>query len=405
MILPALLLIVLASGCLQQAEQCPVVVSQTEGIVLSRFEPSYNLIPVGSEIMLQLDMQDRGNAIAENVVARLWAHGGFTVLPEDDFYAATVDNIPDLAPPDLTICASGDTYTADWRLRANCDPTKSTLAAVVDYDYTSDGWAKILIASHEEAVKTQGVFPESGENHPSAGPVQVIIEPLQTEPVILSPTADTFDVRVKFSNLGDGQVGDTGMGNIDYVLITVQGPCTFIDPENAKIEWPIVTQDKLGGIQLSAGTKKALKIVSLKYDGDVSELVRDFCTINAEVKYHYKEYISTDALMGITGTTDQITRCRNLYGDQNIYWECLWDQSYSDQGLNDGWYWLSSEGGVVNDNELDATKAACTGTLTCVPAQSFVEEADADLCNGAKTYAGVQYTKDIYLHNKCICKP
>lgn len=408
MILPAMLLIVLVSGCMQEAEQCPVVVSQTEGIVISRFEPSYNLIPVGSEIMLQMDLQNRGNAIADNVVARIWAHGGFSMLKDDveDESAATVD-VPDLVEPDLTICASGDTYTVNWNLRANCDPTESTLAAVVDYDYSSEGWAKILLASHAESTRTRGIFPETGENHPSAGPVQVIIEPLQTEPVILSENADTFDVRIKFENVGDGQVGETGMGNIDYILMTVQGPCTFIDPEGNPNDpnslWPIVDVHKLGGIQLAAGTKNALKIVSLKYDGDVSDLIKDFCTINADIKYHYQEYVSTDFQMGITGTTDQVTRCRKLYGEKTIYWECLYNAGYEE---NDGWYWLNSEGHtVLGDRALTQENSQCVTPLNCTPSLTgIVPEGDANECDGTSIYNGVDYDFSIYLHNKCLCR-
>lgn len=248
-----LLIIVLLSsiaGCITQAKQCPVVISKKEGIVISRFEPSYKKIPVGDEVTVYLDMQNMGIAKAEEIQARLWAYGGFRVInaegetlgnelcvdpdtgDETEDCPPEVeggDEIHDMYPPDMALCSSGDAKILKWQLKAGCDPTESILSVHANYEYMSEGWATVLLASHIEAEKVGGKLTQHGENFPSSGPLEVKIEPLQSEPVILTRTNPRFDARVSFSNLGSGLVGKEGVGGVHDVHFSLKGPCNFTD--------------------------------------------------------------------------------------------------------------------------------------------------------------------------------
>ncbi|MFH1424422.1 MAG: hypothetical protein ABIG20_01940 [archaeon] len=391
-----LILVLFMSGCISGAEQCPLEVSQKEGISILSVTPSYDLIPVGNEIQLRVDLQNRGNAEATNIKARLWAHGGFKVGEE-------TQSVSKMTPPDLTICTAGDTASLVWDLRANCDPTSSTLAVVVDYDYTSEGWAKLLLVSEDEVMRNQGLFKEEGENHPSAGPVQVRIEALQTEPVVIAGTkiGRTFDIRVMFENLGDGQVGEEGMGKIESIDLLVQGPCIFVDSDTMEEIGNKITEEQLGNISLSAGSKSALKIASLKYTGNVPSMIKDFCTINADVAYHYKEYDSTSAKMGVTGTAEQIERCRILFGavDPSDDYE---EEGGADEDIHEScrdiaWTQLNSYGQPKHrDGERKADK-------TCL-IKSFDSTDDASINRCDERCKAENQIATHLLSGSCICE-
>src|SRR3989344_8650813 len=71
-----------SSGCVR-AKDCPLVVSQTNGVVVTRLQPSYNLIPVGDNVILTAEVQNKGNAVANNVKAYVWSKPGFEMLNKD----------------------------------------------------------------------------------------------------------------------------------------------------------------------------------------------------------------------------------------------------------------------------------------------------------------------------------
>ena len=311
------------SGCIGKKAECPVVVSQTEGVVITRFEPSYDLIPVGDIIGLVAEIQNRGNARARNINLTLWAHPGFLLLDKDPYKdGITRRGLADLDKTDATmdaprldICSAGDSQVVQWQLQAGCDPRETPLAIAVDYDYESDGWASVFIVSSEESRKTGGKFSEKGQNFPSAGPIQVIIEPLQTEPVILSRSAPNFDVRVKFKNLADGVAGIEGSGNLALVELTVQGPCRFTelnvgrDPsDDRRITWG--TYPYRNQVTLRVGEQEAFKIAKLEYDDNFDNFVKDFCRINANVDYHYRVVEEVRKKVGIAGSSSQVKECR-----------------------------------------------------------------------------------------------
>ncbi len=314
------------SGC-TGARTCPLVVSQTDGIVIMRLEPSYDLIPVSDVVTLVGEFQNKGNAEAKNIKATLWSAPGFKIIDND----AIKDGVtpagaePDktqttMAPPRLDICSAGDSQVVQWQLQAGCDPRETTLAISVDYDYTSDGWASIFLVSADEALKTGGKFSEKGQNFPSAGPVQVLIEPVQTEPIILSPTAHTFDVRVKVKNLADGIVGTEGSGDIDKVTLTVDGPCTFsqtlnkkgLDPSDRTYKTMIFSgANGRSQLTLRSSEQEALQVVKLELpDSKFAGFVKDFCRVTANAEYHYRTVEDVKKRIGITGTPSQVAECR-----------------------------------------------------------------------------------------------
>ena len=303
--------IALSSGC-ARAKDCPIVVSQTDGVVVTRLQPSYNLIPVGDEVILTAEVQNKGNAVAENVEAYVWSKPGFQLDPlKANFPLGTLN------PPRLDICSAGDAQVMTWRLKAGCDPRESVLAIAVEYDYTSVGWASIFMVSDNEAERTAGKFKEKGENHPSAGPIQVFLEPLQNEPVIISTDANsqkTFNVRAKFKDLGKGTAGDNGEGSVRNILVTTSGPCKFTT-DNIGYRAPdgavVLNKANNNSIVLTVKKQEAFEILEVEYSGDVSTFTKDFCTINVNADYHYRELESVREKMGITGTTSQVDKCLN----------------------------------------------------------------------------------------------
>ena len=148
-----------SSGCVR-AKDCPLVVSQTNGVVVTRLQPSYNLIPVGDNVILTAEVQNKGNAVATNVEANVWSKPGFSLDPgKNNLELGTLN------PPRLDICSSGDAKPMQWTLKAGCDPRESVLAIAVEYDYFSDGSASIFLVSGDELESSAGKFKEKGENH------------------------------------------------------------------------------------------------------------------------------------------------------------------------------------------------------------------------------------------------
>jgi len=311
----ALLLgIILLSACLGESTECPLEVSQTAGVIIDRFQPSYDLVPVNGTVTLQMDLKNKGTALAEDVTARMWSYGGFYTNETEAIQGPFTLN-----PADLSVCSAGDTIPVQWTLRAGCDPRGVTLSAYVDYTYTSESHATILLASQEEAEKIRGEFTgdfTSGQNVPSAGPIQVEVTALQNEPIIISPTTKILDIRIKFRNVGMGLAGDQGNGQIDQVELLVEGPCKFLS-QNDKTkksktllwnwDWDSDDDPPL----LRSGSQEAFKITSLEYDGDPDLLVRDYCTIRATAKYNYRVIKATEGEVGITGTQCQVCMCRH----------------------------------------------------------------------------------------------
>jgi len=314
-----MLVLVLFSGCLGGAKTCPVQVSQTDGLAIKRIEPSYYMIPVGDTINVYMDVQNRGNAKATGVSATLWAHAGFVISGKDKITAVILES------PRLDICSEGDVYTFAWRMAAGCDPVETILAVHLDYDYSSSGFAKIPLASREEYERTQGKLKAKSENFPSAGPLKVTIQSIQSEPVLIGEGVDAFSVRVIFENSGKGLVGPKGVGEINEVKLTLSGPCNFtnrnertardeelgatVDPTNKILTWI------KNSVVLKSGKQEAFKIAYLVYDGDPGDFIEDVCRIEVDADYHYVNVESPSQRMGVYGSPSQITACLEIQAD------------------------------------------------------------------------------------------
>ena len=218
-----ILLAVSVSGCKGKAKECPVVVSQTDAIKILSFSPGYEDVPVGGSVRLSMDLQNGGNYEATDIKVDLWSHPGFGLYDDQQFKP-----VPTLYPPDLSICSEGDAYSVQWNMQAGCDPRESIVAASVSYMYKSEGWASILLMSQQEAERLGGQTSGTGENFPSAGPVQIEIESLRNQPLIISKNARSFSIRLKIQNTGDGLAGYKGSGYMNETTLTLSGPCKFV---------------------------------------------------------------------------------------------------------------------------------------------------------------------------------
>jgi hypothetical protein len=300
-----ILLVAMTAGC-TKAKTCPLTVSQTEGLQIQRVEPSYFVVPVNDEISIYMDVQNRGNNIARNVQATLWAHTGFALSsdsitqypPKYDPYKKNLEELtygkvypngmitsPDLESPRLDICSEGDVQTFHWRIKAGCDPVETILAVYLDYDYESSGYAKIPLASREQYERTQGELKSRGENFPSAGPMQVKIESVQAEPVLISKETKVFSARVLFNNVGPGLLGPKGMGDAGTVDLTLSGPCKFstrntkanIGGQQKDLKGIEITDSKKnmlwkdGTVIMRSGDQEAMKLAYIEYDCDTDD--------------------------------------------------------------------------------------------------------------------------------------
>ncbi len=227
-----ILLAVSVSGCKGKAKECPVVVSQTDAIKILSFSSGYEDVPVGGSVHLSMDLQNGGNYEATDIQADLWSHPGFGIGGDTQQFKT----VPTLYPPDLSICSEGDAYSVQWDMQAGCDPRESIVAASVSYMYKSEGWASILLMSQQEAERLGGQTSGTGENFPSAGPVQIEIESLRNQPLIISENARSFSIRLKIQNTGDGLAGYKGSGYMNETTLTLSGPCEFVPDSPISLE-------------------------------------------------------------------------------------------------------------------------------------------------------------------------
>ncbi|HIK02009.1 TPA: hypothetical protein H1008_02740 [archaeon] len=295
-----ILLAVSVSGCKGKAKECPVVVSQTDAIKILSFSPGYEDVPVGGSVRLSMDLQNGGNYEATDITADLWSHPGFGL---GDDATQQFKTVPTLYPPDLSICSEGDAYSVQWDMQAGCDPRESIVAASVSYMYKSEGWASILLMSQQEAERLGGQTGGTGENFPSAGPVQIEIESLRNQPLIISENARSFSIRLKIQNTGDGLAGYKGSGYMNETTLTLSGPCNFTEGNNKELTYADAE------LQLRFGKQDLIKTLSLNYTGNMN-FVKDFCTISVVSNYGYRVTEQLKGKFGIYGSSDEITNCR-----------------------------------------------------------------------------------------------
>ncbi len=364
------------SGCISGAKECPIVVSQTDALVITRLEPSYDLIPVGDSVSLVAEIQNKGMAEAKNIKVTLWSAPGFKILDADAVKdgitpAGSAASYQDktkktMAPPRLDICSAGDTQVVQWQLQARCDPRETPLAVAVEYDYTGEGWASIFLVNAKEAEKVGGKFSEKGENSPSAGPVQVKIEPLQTEPVILSDGAQSFDVRIKFKNTGDGVVGHDASGELDKVELNIEGPCRFsglnagLDSKHRTVFWQ---QSWRTQITLRSAEQETFKVAKIDFAGnDFDTFVKDFCRINAHMEYEYRTVQDVTKTVGITGSASQVKNClcTSLENPSDVE-NCLCNVDAKAQRYESGVCATSTIAGAEDLGKCRNTAARCYG--------------------------------------------
>jgi hypothetical protein len=315
-IITAILAVLLLAGC--AGTQCSIVVNQKDALIKSEFYTSYDTIPVGDIVSLRLTMQNMGTSKVTNLNATLWSLNGFSLI--DGSEKTQVANFA-LAPPDLTICSPGDVQVFNWNLRSGCDPMNAVLSAYVDYDYSSEGWAKMFMVHSDEATRTGGQFDEKGENHPSAGPLQIKIETVQTEPVIISKANKYFDARINFENTGHGLVGSRGTGDIGTITIRTEGPCLIQQDDKNQNSYGPLKIFKGKEVGLSSSKQEALKVVHLVYDSDreykenevtaeIPNFIKDYCVLRVEANYHYHTFEEVSNKVGIYGSNEEVERCR-----------------------------------------------------------------------------------------------
>ncbi len=306
-----ILLAVSVSGCKGKAKECPVVVSQTDAIKILSFSSGYEDVPVGGSVHLSMDLQNGGNYEATDIQADLWSHPGFGIGGDTQQFKT----VPTLYPPDLSICSEGDAYSVQWDMQAGCDPRESIVAASVSYMYKSEGWASILLMSQQEAERLGGQTSGTGENFPSAGPVQIEIESLRNQPLIISENARSFSIRLKIQNTGDGLAGYKGSGYMNETTLTLSGPCEFVPDSPISLETGDEENNKEltyadADLQLRFGKQDLIKPLSLKYTGKM-DFVKDFCTISVVSNYGYRVTEQLKGKFGIYGSSDEITNCRD----------------------------------------------------------------------------------------------
>ena len=357
------LIVAMTAGC-TKAKTCPLTVSQTEGLLIKRVEPSYFIVPVNDEISVYMDVQNRGNFVARSISATLWAHTGFalsgTITPFEgtgyDAYKRNKGQLDpgkvypngmitsrQLEPPRLDICSEGDVQTFHWSIKAGCDPVETILAVYLDYDYESSGYAKIPLASRDQYERTQGELKAKGENFPSAGPMQVKIEAVQAEPVLISKETKVFSVRVLFNNVGPGLLGPKGMGDAGTVNLTLSGPCKFssrnIDAVCGDNEGTVDCKRKHQlllddypktfvwnnqTVIMRSGDQEAMKLAYIEYDcstgdcdAEIDNFIEDICRIEVNANYHYQTVESPSKTMGVYGSPSQIEYCLSNAGQAN----------------------------------------------------------------------------------------
>ncbi len=227
-----MLVLVLAAGCADQQARPqvpqpePSVVPDT-GIKIIYLLPDYTNLYSKDSFRLNLQVQNVGDAKAQNVNAELHKYGNFQLT--DGQQKKLADS---LEPPDVSTNSPGETAETEWQVK-----TPETSASFdynfgvkIKYDYRTEAWTDGVILSRER-WKTLNQLGKAVEINTGTtiGPIQVSVSTRETVlPAVEGIAEKTFPVQVKLQNMGGGVVNSErsscntqGVGCVDYVYLYI----------------------------------------------------------------------------------------------------------------------------------------------------------------------------------------
>jgi len=194
-ILLALTLIVLSSGCLLTQQV------STNGIVIEEFSSSLSEISPGEQVQFRLKIRNSGSVQAENIKFEL-----FGVSYGDWMCTTDCAKMDYLRAPDPESNTEGETRECIWDCIAPELKTTYSPGARVWYDYKTNIIRSITVVSHDElqrlADKGETLASESISSTTSPVSVDVQIKtPLKYWP---EKNEITFPIAFKIDNTGNG---------------------------------------------------------------------------------------------------------------------------------------------------------------------------------------------------------
>lgn len=227
-----LLFLILLAGCAEQQTRPqvpqpePGVVPDT-GIKIIYFLPDYTNLYSKDSFRLNLQVQNVGDAKAQNVNAELNKYGNFQL--SDSQQKKLADS---LEPPDVSTNSPGETADTEWQVKTPESSTSFDYAfgVKIKYDYRTEAWTDGVVMSRER-WKTLNQLGKAVEINTGTtiGPVQISVS---TREVVLPVTEGiaekTFPVQVKLQNTGGGVVNSDrsscnteGVGCMDNVYLYI----------------------------------------------------------------------------------------------------------------------------------------------------------------------------------------
>jgi len=191
------ILLVASLGCI--ASQEPSQISRSTGLMISSFYAEDPELRGGDMTNMVLELENVGDAEANNIDISIVNNGGFAVNAPLPVYQAS------LSPPNTATSIPGGRDKIVWRLTAPAVdfPVKKTVTVKIGFGYSSEFSKEIPIITYDKS-RAGGV--QRGIETNSEGPVSIRI--LSDDPVLLpsGATTGTANFKVIVENAGGGTI-------------------------------------------------------------------------------------------------------------------------------------------------------------------------------------------------------
>lgn len=207
--------------------------SSDPGVMVTQFYADQEVLRPGQMTEITAQVSNAGGHRAQNVEVTLFRMGELEISGDGDTSAKRSYSFGELEPADPASDTPAERKEHTWQIKA---PSASmihgrqgyNLGVQLTYDYTSDGWADLVVSKKEQA-KVEGI--EAGKAGSSVGPIGVAAF---APPVLLYDGEDSqhATVRIDLQNMGAGHAScsrakDKGVNRLCRVQLRV--PELFLD--------------------------------------------------------------------------------------------------------------------------------------------------------------------------------
>ncbi|MCD6215524.1 MAG: hypothetical protein J7J92_00425 [Candidatus Aenigmarchaeota archaeon] len=295
--LACLVMVLLVSGCTTTGRKAEIV--DNNGLVINDFYIDPETAEANDEVVVHMEVENKGWTTATNVDARLYGTGFATsVSPSQTQFIGTM-RAPDLYtdPP-----IPGDLASKDWVMTVKKFPEGNRypfpLYLRVFYDYKTSGSAVITAYNEDEfkrrAMKQDLEAPIVVSNSKGT-PVKVLVTGESPVKVDLDSDSDTATYRITISNVGDGVPITNDENGLVKGRIELIGDAEFAGCMGKDVSGKIVDFDvKLGK------REQARRSCTIKFSKSTWQTI-PVEPIQLMFELNYKYYIEKEGTVHIIG--------------------------------------------------------------------------------------------------------